>query len=150
LIALLLLAGGLVCVAIAAALLLVDVRGTLSLPKPLLRLWLASRESELAQPAGFEATPLVFRVNPGDSAAAVGLNLAAHGLVRDAELFRNYARYHGLDSQLEAGAYFLNATQTIPDIALTLTDSSKASVTARSSKAGGGRRSPPPSTPIRC
>lgn len=132
LIALLLLAGGLVCVAIAAALLLVDVRGTLSLPEALyLRLWLASRESELAQPAGFDATPLVFRVNPGDSAAAVGLNLAAQGLVRDAELFRNYARYHGLDSQLEAGAYFLNATQTIPDIALTLTDSSKASITVQ-------------------
>ncbi len=132
LIVLLVIAGGLVCVAVAAALLLVDVRGTLSLPEAVyLRLWLASREGELAQPAGFDNTPVVFRVNPGDSAASVGLNLYNQGLILDAELFRNYARYHGLDSELEAGAYFLNAAQTIPDIALILTDSSRASVTVQ-------------------
>ena len=130
----LLLMGGLLfsalCVIAVGVLLLVDVRGSLSLPEMLyLRVWLAGYEADLARPAGSDATPVIFRVEPGDNAAAIGAKLAAQGLITDADLFRNYARYHGLDTQFEAGTYFLRATQTLPDIALTLTDSSRASVT---------------------
>ena len=130
----LLLMGGLLfsalCVIAAGVLLLVDVRGSLSLPEMLyLRVWLAGYEADLARPAGSDATPVIFRVEPGDNAAAIGAKLAAQGLITDADLFRNYARYHGLDTQFEAGTYFLRATQALPDIALTLTDSSRASVT---------------------
>lgn len=93
-----------------------------------LRLWLAGQERALASPAGPDNTLRIFIVEPGDTAATIGRNLALAGLIADAELFRNYARYHGLDAHLEAGTYLLRQTDTIPVIARTLTDSSKASV----------------------
>ncbi len=115
-----------------AALLLVEVRNGLS-PLELLYLrWqLARQEETLNAPLGSDATPRIFTVAPGSTAASVGAQLAASGLIADAELFRTYARYSGLDSQLEAGTYFINPAQTIPEIALLLTDSSQASIPFR-------------------
>ncbi len=122
----------LMAIASAGLLALIPAHPGLSLLESLyLRLWLSSRESTLATPAGTDATPRLFVVEPGDSAALIGRKLAEAGLITDPEAFRNYARYHGLDARLEAGTYFLRQTDTIPTIALTLTDSSKASVTVR-------------------
>jgi UPF0755 protein len=116
----------------AAALVIVPVRNGLSAAEIIyLRVWLARYDRALNTPVAADATPLIFTVSPGDTAASVGQNLFAGGLIADPVLFRNYARYRGLDSQLEAGTYFLNRAQALPDIAQTLTDSSKASVTIR-------------------
>ena len=44
-----------------------------------------------------------FEVAAGSDASAIAETLVHYGLIEDATLFRNYARYTGLDSQLEAG-----------------------------------------------
>ncbi len=126
--------GGLIvlCAAVAGLLAAIELHNGLNvLEAAYLRLWLSSREADLDRPGGMDPSPIIFVVSPGDTAAVIGQNLANQGLIIDADLFRNYARFHGLDSQLEAGTYFLNSTQTIPEIALALTDSSLASVTVR-------------------
>lgn len=114
------------------ALALVPVRNGLSvLELGYLRLWLARQDTTLNTPIGSDDTPRIFVVEPGDNAAIVGNRLATNGLISDADVFRNYVRYAALDSRLEAGTYFITVSQTIPEIALLLTDSSKASVTVR-------------------
>ena len=117
---------------IVGALALINVRDGLSIIElAYLRLQIARNETTLYTPLGTDATPRIFVVEPGETASLVGQNLLANGLITDADLFRIYARYAGLDSQLEAGTYFVNQAQSIPEIALMLTDSSQASVTVR-------------------
>lgn len=122
----------LICLLVLIAGFVIEVHHGLSVAETVyLNLWLSSQEDTLNQPVGFNATPVVFVVNSGDTAEIIGTNLQNQGLISNAEVFRNYARYNGLDSQLEAGTYFVANRQTIPEIAVMLTDSSKASVTVR-------------------
>ncbi len=126
------LAGAAACVALIAALALINVRDGLSpLELIYLQIWLTARTDDLNRPVGDDPNPIAFVVSPGDTAATIGQHLQAQGVITDAELFRNYVRYHGLDDDLEAGRYFLNTTQTIPEIARSLTDSSAASITVQ-------------------
>jgi len=55
-------------------------------------------------------------VRPGDTAEVIGRNLAAQGLINDAELFRQVVKYWGVGSRLEAGEYQLRATMTMEEI----------------------------------
>lgn len=89
----------------------------------MLRIALDARADDLAASVGVDDTPVRFTVNQGDNTTVIAQNLFDEGLIIDDELFVNYARVEGLDRQLEAGVYFLNGTQTIPQIALLLTDS---------------------------
>jgi UPF0755 protein len=75
---------------------------------------------ELQQPAGNNDTPVVFVVEPGEAAAGVARKLEEAGLVSDAELFRRYLQYEGLDASLEAGTFTLRQTMTIPEVAQAL------------------------------
>jgi UPF0755 protein len=75
---------------------------------------------ELERPAGADETPVTFVVQPGETAGQVGQRLAEAGLVSDAELFRRYLQYEGLDAGLEAGTFTLRQTMTIPQIAQAL------------------------------
>lgn len=88
-----------------------------------LRVSLDARQDDLIRPAGTDDAAIRFTVNPGDSTTVIAQNLLNNGLIIEAELFVNYTRVEGLDTQLEAGTYFLNQTQTIPQIAQLLTDS---------------------------
>lgn len=97
----------------------------------LLRFSVESRSEQLETPAGTDDTPVRFAVNSGDAPVIIAQNLAANGLITDSELFVDWVRLEGLDTQLEAGIYFLNQTQTIPEIAQMLTDSSSASIQFR-------------------
>ena len=56
--------------------------------------------------------------------------MLAQGLITDADLFVDYVQYHRLDSQLEAGTFYLRNRQTIPEIAR-VTDTSAATVPFR-------------------
>ncbi len=119
-------------IAIVGLLALIPARDGLTLLESLyLRLWLAGQETALAAPAGPDDTPRIFVVQPGDTATTIGRNLAQAGLITDPELFRNYARYYGLDARLEAGTYLLRQTDTIPTIAHALTDSRTSSIPVR-------------------
>lgn len=97
----------------------------------LIRISLESRRDELNTPIGTDDTPLRFTVESGDTPAVIARNLQASSLIRDASLFVDYVRVEGLDVELEAGTYFLNQTQTLPEIAQVLTDSRNASIAFR-------------------
>ncbi len=84
--------------------------------------YLSGKAEALNQPAGSGVNPVNFTVAPGQTADQIAQNLANNGLVDDTELFLNYARYHGLDAQLEAGEFGLSPRMTIPEIATTLTN----------------------------
>jgi len=96
-----------------------------------LRIALAQREDDLNTPAGASDDYQRFVVNGGDSAYTIAHNLLAQRLITDAELFVDYVQYHRLDSQLEAGTFYLRDRQTIPEIARALTDASAATVPFR-------------------
>ena len=96
-----------------------------------LRLQLANRGAELDAPFSSDASPIRFHIAPGAGAGAIAAALFDQALIRDAELFINYARVEGYDRRFEAGVYFLNQTQTIRQIAAILTDSSKSFISFR-------------------
>lgn len=96
-----------------------------------LKINLTRHNSELTTPAGNDATYRRFEVAPGDGAGIIAANLFAQGLITNPDLFLDYAQYHGLDSQLEAGTFFLQQTQTLDEIAYALTDASAASIPFR-------------------
>jgi UPF0755 protein len=101
------------------------------LQQSMLRFSVAARQDELDQPYGTDDSPHRFTIAPGDSPLVIARRLGEENLVRDTTLFVDYIKVEGLDIQLESGTYFLNQTQTIPQIALALTDASKASITFR-------------------
>jgi UPF0755 protein len=79
-------------------------------------LYLDANASQLEQPAGTDDTPVKFTVEPGETVADISTRLKNSGLVSDAELFRRYVQYHGLDAGIEAGEFSLRQTMTIPEI----------------------------------
>ncbi|MCZ7546271.1 MAG: endolytic transglycosylase MltG [Anaerolineae bacterium] len=84
--------------------------------------YLGLRAGDLEARMAADAEPVRFEVEPGSSAADIAEQLVRRGLIGDATLFRNYARYTGLDSQLEAGRFNLSAAMTVPEIAQALTE----------------------------
>lgn len=96
-----------------------------------LRITLAQREDDLNTPAGTSDEFQRFEVAGGDSAYTIASNLRGQELITDADLFVDYVLYHRLDSQLEAGTFYLRDRQTIPEIARALTDASAATVPFR-------------------
>ncbi len=93
-----------------------------------LRVSLAQHNDDLKKSAGTDMHYQEFVVRPGDTAYTIAANLHTAGLITDADLFVDYVRYYRLDSQLEAGTFFLQQTQTIEQIAYALTDASTASI----------------------
>ncbi|HML23883.1 MAG TPA: endolytic transglycosylase MltG [Aggregatilinea sp.] len=96
-----------------------------------LRVSLARNDDALNTPAGSDPTMRRFTVSSGDSASIIAANLLADGLITDSALFVDYVVYHRLDAELEAGTYFLQQTQTIPQIARALTDAASATIPFR-------------------
>lgn len=88
-----------------------------------LRTRLAGREADLSRPMGTDETPIRFIIASGDTPPVIAANLIDEGLINDAGLFVDYVRVNDLDVELEAGTYFLSKTQTLPQIAQSLTDS---------------------------
>ena len=93
-----------------------------------LRINLERHEDELSRPAGSDPQYRKVEILPGDTASIIASNLLAQNLITDAGLFVDYVQYYGLDSQLEAGTYFLQQTQTLEEIAYALTDASAATI----------------------
>jgi UPF0755 protein len=69
------------------------------------------------QSAGPPDSPTInFVITGGENTAQIGDALQAQGLIRNSLAFRLWARYKGLDRRLQAGAYPVSASMTIPDI----------------------------------
>lgn len=82
--------------------------------------YLEANRARLDQPAGTDSRPTQFVVQPGQTARAIAENLANAGLITDARLFEAYVRANGVASSLQAGAYQLSPSMTIPEIAQVL------------------------------
>ena len=89
----------------------------------LIRLSLNARTADLERIAGFDSTPTRFVIESGQTPRVIAARLHEAALILDPDLFVDYVRVYRLDVELEAGIYFLNQTQTIPEIARVLTDS---------------------------
>ncbi|MFQ3674053.1 MAG: endolytic transglycosylase MltG, partial [Aggregatilineales bacterium] len=130
-----LLLGGLLvaCGVIAFGAVFILTGGNLSggLQTALLRIQLASRQEELNTPAGASTTLVRFTIAPGETPITIARRLEQLGLIRDADLFVSYLRVEGLDTRIQATTYFLNPSQTIPQIATTIIDSRNSSITFR-------------------
>jgi UPF0755 protein len=79
--------------------------------------YLDANADKLEQPAGTDDTPVTFTINPGETVTQIATRLQEQGLVVDAELFRRYVQYHGMDTTIEAGEFTLQQTMTIPEVA---------------------------------
>ncbi|MCY4072508.1 MAG: endolytic transglycosylase MltG [Chloroflexi bacterium] len=97
----------------------------------LLHLQLREHQSELFAPYGKGEGAIRFTIRPGADAAAIASSLFDASLIRDKQLFLDYARVEGLDRKFEAGVYFLNETLSIAEIAPLLTDSSSSHILFR-------------------
>ena len=87
-----------------------------SLSDLLVKGYLALHQGDISKPASDDPTPVVFVVEPGDTAGDIALRLKRWGLINDAELFRQLAQYEKADSRLEAGRYELRANMTMGEI----------------------------------
>lgn len=69
------------------------------------------------QPANAKVTtPVQFEVKAGDTTASVAQRLQSDGLIRNALLFRVWARYKKLDRGIEQGVYTLSPNMTMDQI----------------------------------
>jgi UPF0755 protein len=74
-------------------------------------------------------TDQLFTVAPGESVNSIASHLELVGLVRNAEAFRAYLIYSGLDTSIQAGEYQLSAAMSAIDIAHELQDATPEEIT---------------------
>lgn len=79
-------------------------------------------EALLLQPVSPGGAERIFEVRKGESAGSVAYRLETAGLIPDADTFRIYLIYTGLDRSLQAGRYKLSQASTAVEIAQSLRD----------------------------
>ncbi len=122
----------LMCVGLYISLLYIPSRATriygppapsLSFPQrvqySMLLLWY---DGLLTQPLDLSGTEQSFSIEIGESVDSVANHLESVGLIRDAEAFRTYLIYSGLDTSIQAGDYKLNTAMSAMDVAHQLQD----------------------------
>ena len=82
----------------------------------------------LTRPLNPDGSERNFRINPGDSVDSIALSLQAAGLIRDADSFRAYLIYAGLDTSVQAGEYRLSAAMSAIDVAREIQDATSTEV----------------------
>ena len=83
---------------------------------------LVYREKDLVQPVEPSGQDRDFLIDLGEPAGSIALRLEQAGLIRDAEIFRIYLVYSGLDTKLQAGSYRLSPAEPAVAIARRLQD----------------------------
>ncbi|NWG35067.1 MAG: endolytic transglycosylase MltG [Chloroflexi bacterium] len=83
----------------------------------------------LTRPRDANGAELSFTIQPGESINSIANNLEAMGFIRDAEAFRAYLIYSGLDTSIQAGEYKLSAAMSAIEIAHRLQDATSEEVT---------------------
>lgn len=76
----------------------------------------------LTTPTNPYGEPIEFWVQLGESPISVSVRLLEEGLIPDADTFRSYLVYSGLDTQIQAGMYTLSPNQNAIEIAEQLLD----------------------------
>ena len=88
-----------------------------TLEQRILGLYLKMRATELDTPSGTDTTLRPFVIAPGETALTVSGRLEDEGLITDANLFRQYMRYYGVDQRLAAGDFEVSSSMTMAEIA---------------------------------
>lgn len=83
----------------------------------------------LTQPLDISGADQPFKIEVGESVDSVANHLQSVGLIRDAESFRAYLIYSGLDTSIQAGDYQLSTAMSPMDIAHELQDATPEEVT---------------------
>ena len=78
--------------------------------------YLEANATELEQPAGTDDTPVTFVVESGETATQIANRLKQERLVSDAELFRRYVQYHGLDAGIVNVAHRYGSVEPAPEL----------------------------------
>src|SRR5215211_6712659 len=86
-------------------------------------------DSLLTEPLDVNGAEQTFTVEIGESVDSVANHLQSVGLIRDAESFRAYLIYSGLDTSIQAGEYQLSTAMSALDIARELQDATPEEVT---------------------
>jgi UPF0755 protein len=86
-----------------------------------LQRYLLDNEARLQQATGAGETPVRVEIIAGATAVAISNLLAQNGLLDDPELFLNYLRYKGMETQLKAGVFTLDPRWTVVELAEALT-----------------------------
>jgi len=82
----------------------------------------------LTRPLNSEASERNFKIEPGQSVNSIAASLQEVGLIRDAESFRAYLIYSGLDTSIQAGEYKLSAAMSAIEVARELQDATSPEV----------------------
>ncbi|MGD0752324.1 MAG: endolytic transglycosylase MltG [Anaerolineales bacterium] len=88
--------------------------------------WNAGDMTQPRDPAGVEQ---VFVIQPGESVNSISDRLEQAGLIRNAQTFRTYLLWAGLDTIIQTGTYRLSPAQTGRDIAQMLKSTTLTEVT---------------------
>jgi len=91
-----------------------------------LLLWYDGLLTQPVDPGGAEQS---FTIEIGEPVGSVANHLHSVGLIRDAESFRSYLIYSGLDTSIQAGDYQLSTAMSALDIAHELQDATPEEVT---------------------
>ena len=83
----------------------------------------------LTQPLDLNGAEQPFTIEIGESVDSVSNHLQSVGLIQDAESFRSYLIYAGLDTSIQAGEYKLSTAMSALDIAHELQDATPEEVT---------------------
>jgi len=83
----------------------------------------------LTRPLNANGSDQSFAIEVGESVNSVSAHLQEVGLIRDAESFRAYLIYSGLDTSIQAGEYKLSAAMSAIEIARELQDATSPEVT---------------------
>jgi len=94
-----------------------------------LGLYLQTQADKINKPVSDDPSPVPFIVDVGETAFSVSNKLLEQQLIADADLFRLFLRYNGLDSSLEAGDYTLRRDMNFREIAESLQKASFEEVT---------------------
>jgi len=84
---------------------------------------------QLREPLDPNGADLTFEVQLGESTYKITERLQAAGLIADANLFRDYLVYTGLDTGLQTGIHRLNPNSSPLDIATALQDATPGNIT---------------------
>jgi len=83
----------------------------------------------LTRPLDSNGSEQSFMIETGESVTSIANHLQVVGLIRDAESFRTYLVYSGLDTSIQSGDYKLSAAMSAIDVARELQDATPEDVT---------------------
>lgn len=93
------------------------VRSPQNIEEFFLGFYLQSQSETINNPISTDPSPVPFAIDLGETAVSISEKLVEQQFITDADLFRLFLRYNGLDASLEAGDYVLQRNMNMREIA---------------------------------